>query len=292
MNAKINNGLIQLCTRNKGAEMISLLDLRDGTEHLWQADPAVWPWHAPMLFPVIGACEHQELRIGNARYPMQKHGLARHADFRLLEQRENSLHFLLESKGQFLNTFPWEFELHVFYTLEENRLHCTYEVVNMDESDMYFALGGHPAFSICWEKEHLLSDYYLQFQGIESAKRHLINEQGLFNGLVADVFQGSDRIPLSEHLFTQDALIFKDLQSKAVMLKCHKSDKYLSFNLVDYPYLGIWAVAGAKYVCIEPWQGCAETAGTEVQVMDKEKVLCLSPKTAVSRSFSVEIHQK
>jgi galactose mutarotase-like enzyme len=291
MEGLLTNGILQLRTRNKGAEMISLLDLRDGTEHLWQADPKFWAWHAPMLFPVIGACENNELRIGNKHYPMPKHGFARHTDFALIAQTPDSLNYLLASKGQFRDAYPWEFELHVHYKLQDTTLTCTYKVKNCDDQDMYFAIGGHPALSICWQPGDQISDYYLQFEKQESSKRHLINEQGLFNGQTSEVFNDSSAIALHAGLFKDDALIFKDLSSKTVELRSKKQAKYLSFSFIDYPYLGIWAVQGAPYVCIEPWQGCAECSGELVHIENKEKVLCLSPKSSVSRSFSISILQ-
>ena len=36
-----------------GAQLCSVKS-PEGTEYIWQADPAIWGRHAPLLFPVIG----------------------------------------------------------------------------------------------------------------------------------------------------------------------------------------------------------------------------------------------
>ncbi len=37
----------------RGAELVSLRDA-DGVDYLWNGDPAWWPNHAPILFPIVG----------------------------------------------------------------------------------------------------------------------------------------------------------------------------------------------------------------------------------------------
>ena len=43
-----------------GAEAVSLKNAA-GQEMLWQADPAVWKRHAPILFPVDGQADRRGL---------------------------------------------------------------------------------------------------------------------------------------------------------------------------------------------------------------------------------------
>ena len=53
MQATIHNEFLTLTVDTHGAEAVSLKNAA-GEELLWQADPAVWKRHAPILFPWTG----------------------------------------------------------------------------------------------------------------------------------------------------------------------------------------------------------------------------------------------
>ena len=50
----IENELIKVTVTTWGAQVKSVIHKADGVEHMWQADPAVWGYHAPILFPWTG----------------------------------------------------------------------------------------------------------------------------------------------------------------------------------------------------------------------------------------------
>ena len=50
----IENDVLRVSVADEGAELVSVLDKRSGEERIWQADPAVWNRHAPILFPFVG----------------------------------------------------------------------------------------------------------------------------------------------------------------------------------------------------------------------------------------------
>ena len=47
----------------------------------------------------------------------------------------------------------------------------------------------------------------------------------------------------------------------------------MEFN--GFNYLGLWAKENAPYVCIEPWLGCADTAGAPKEFAQREGVIML-----------------
>ena len=56
MQAVLRNEFFTLTVDTHGAEAVSLKNAA-GEEVLWQADPEVWPRHAPILFPCqAGLC--------------------------------------------------------------------------------------------------------------------------------------------------------------------------------------------------------------------------------------------
>ena len=49
----IGNGRLTATVAAKGAELQSLVPA-GGADVMWSGDPAVWAWHAPNLFPIVG----------------------------------------------------------------------------------------------------------------------------------------------------------------------------------------------------------------------------------------------
>jgi galactose mutarotase-like enzyme len=49
----ISNEQLKVSVKSNGAELCSIKGI-DDFEYLWQADPAVWGRHAPVLFPMVG----------------------------------------------------------------------------------------------------------------------------------------------------------------------------------------------------------------------------------------------
>ena len=49
----LSNSELTIKVSPNGAELCSIL--RDGKEYLWQADPAFWKRHSPVLFPIVGS---------------------------------------------------------------------------------------------------------------------------------------------------------------------------------------------------------------------------------------------
>jgi len=47
----IENEYLKLTVTTWGAQVKSVIRKCDGVEHIWQADKAVWGYHAPILFP-------------------------------------------------------------------------------------------------------------------------------------------------------------------------------------------------------------------------------------------------
>ena len=54
MEYRIENDYLCVRIQSRGAEMCSVVKKETGEELLWQADPAVWNRHAPILFPYCG----------------------------------------------------------------------------------------------------------------------------------------------------------------------------------------------------------------------------------------------
>lgn len=289
METILSNTILRVKVKPKGAELSSIFDLRDNVEHLWQADPAYWDWHAPVLFPKIGESVNGEISFSGKKYKMPKHGLARHLDFEVADRSDTTVTFRLRASEETLKLYPFRFCFEIKYVLEENVLKNSYTVINEDDKPMPFTVGGHPAFAVPFFANEKLESYFVEFEKDETIARHLIDENGLFNGVKEPVLNNEKAIPLTKELFNRDALIFKDHQSRKISIRNKYHNKKLTVSFSDFPYLGIWAKPGAPYVCIEPWIGCAEDAGKEIDFMEKEHCITLKPGERFEAEFAVAV---
>lgn len=288
---QIENAILRVNAKLLGAELVSIFDKRDNTEHLWQGNPAYWAAHAPILFPIVGRCNNDTLLFKGEKYKMEKHGFARRNEFHLIAQTEDSMSFELCSNQQIKHMYPFDFSFRITYSLQEHALLTTYTIENRSNTEMPFAIGGHPAFAVPFFEGEEYEDYAIAFPNDDSLIRHHINTEGLFDGRMSKVECLSNRIALHPNLFKEDALIFKDLHSKEVSIVSHKHKKRLQLNFEGFPYLGIWAKPGADYVCLEPWIGCADVEGFQDDFTKKEKVVVLPAGKDFQSSYSISLIQ-
>lgn len=287
----IENDYLKIQIREFGAELTSIFDKNDRVEHLWQADPKYWGWHAPVLFPVVGRCYNDTIFIGEKKYSMEKHGFARKSTFNIVKHNENQITLRLDYNEDTLNLYPYKFQFDITYTLIDNALKTTYTVNNLDDKEIFYSIGGHPAINSPFYKNENYADYYLEFPFDTSLKREYINTDGFFIGQNEEVLNGQHKLFLSDNLFENDALIFKKINSKNIFLKSTKHKKFLSFSFDDFDYLGIWAKVGASYVCIEPWLGCADTEGQNLDFKQKEGIQTIKKGETKEVSYTIAINQ-
>ena len=285
----LENDYLRVSIQPKGAELTSIFHKPSGIEHLWQADPTVWGWHAPNLFPVVGGCLNNQLLINGKTYPIERHGFARQSLFETTESSTTHAVFTLRSSEETRKHFPYEFEFQVIYEIEDSRLTITYRVVNMDEQTVYFSVGAHPAFAVPFSSSEAYEDYYIEFEQAEPLKTHMLSAAGYFTGETKPVLTDGNQLALTKHLFDNDALVFKNLASRRATIRSYAHTHAVTVDYPAFPYLGIWAKPGAPFVCIEPWLGCADSEGQPKPIQEKEAVQHIDADKVFETSFSIEI---
>ena len=142
----VSNQELTIRVSEHGAELSSIVANATGKEYLWQADPAFWKRHSPVLFPIVGSVWKAEYRNEGTVYPLSQHGFARDMDFTLIDEAENELRFALESTPDTLRAYPFPFLLEIGYRLEGNKVEVLWHVKNTGDKTMHFQIGAHPAF--------------------------------------------------------------------------------------------------------------------------------------------------
>ena len=285
----LENESIRVSIRSKGAELTSILHKPSGIEHLWQADPMVWNWHAPNLFPVVGGCLNNQLLVDGKTYPIERHGFTRQSVFTTIESSTTHAVFQLRSSSSTRVHYPYAFEFQIIYEIEGPRLTITYRVVNEDTKTVFFSVGAHPAFNVPFYVNEEYEDYFIEFEKEEPLETHMLSAAGYFTGETKPIPTEGSRLPLTRHLFDQDALVFKNLASRRVAIRSDRHNHSVTVSFPDLPYLGLWAKPGASFVCIEPWLGCADSEGELKPIQQKEAIQQVAEGDVFEAAFAVEI---
>jgi len=268
----IENEYLKVSINIKGAQLCSLYKKETQTEHMWQADAQIWPWHAPNLFPIVGGLVNNELHVDGQVYNLPRHGFARQSEFKVAEVSPHHADFALTTTVQTLAVYPYKFAFHILYDLIDNALRVTYKVINLDSKAIYFSVGGHPAFNVPFGDEGSYEDYYLEFEQAEKLETHLLSAEGYFTGETRPVELDGNKLPLTRNLFDDDALVFKNIKSKLVTIKSTRHTQSLTVEYPLYKHLGIWAKPGANFLCIEPWLGYADAVGAAADITNKPAI--------------------
>jgi len=286
----LENDLLKIGISNTGAQLTSFYNKTAGIEHMWQGDPAIWPWHAPNLFPVIGTLIDNQLLVDGRAYTLtQRHGFARYSEFLPIEANSEQAKFSLPYCEKTLAVYPYKFDFQILYDLIDNALRITYKVINMDHQTIYFSVGGHPAFNVPFFPGEKYDDYALEFETKEKLETHLLASDGCFNGETQPVPLKGQELPITHELFANDALVFKNMKSRQVTIKSDQHEHTLSVQFPHFNQLGIWAKTEGDFVCIEPWLGCADTEGKHVDIKQKEGIQKLHQGHVFEASFYISI---
>ncbi|MEQ8713887.1 MAG: aldose 1-epimerase family protein [Cyclobacteriaceae bacterium] len=283
----IENDWLRATISEDGAELTSLIAKNTGMEYLWQADPSHWGRHAPILFPFVGKLKDNQYHYRGNTYQMGQHGFARDQRFTVVENTAISIKLTLKSSTESKRVYPFDFELTLAYTLSENSISVSYEVLKPSGEPLYFSIGGHPAFNCPLEAGKQRSDYHLKFNHTEDTEVYYLTD-GLFAG-ATEPFRG-DVLSLPENRFDRDALVFKSLQSKTISLIDNDNKTWLTFDFEGFPYLGIWSKSRTSpFVCIEPWFGIADQADHDGDIAKKEGIMKLDGKSRFACSYAIGI---
>ncbi|MDM0472993.1 aldose 1-epimerase family protein [Clostridium perfringens] len=287
----LENEHLKISLSNHGGELHSIKGKKDNTEFLWSGDEAYWKYHAPVLFPIVGKVFNGKYTVEGKTYELPQHGLARVRDFEMIEQTKNSISFELKYSEDTLKVYPFKFSLIIKYTLNDINLSIDYIVKNLDNKEMYFSIGAHPAF-MCPIENDKFDDYYFEFNKKENASIMQLVGPGYFSKEEKPYLKDENIINLSTDLFKSDALVFKNLKSNKISLKSKTHKKYLEFDFGEFPYLGLWTKAtGAPFVCIEPWFGHADFDGFNEEFKDKAAIQSLMPNKEFSCNYNISFFE-
>lgn len=258
----IENEWLNVEVSRDGAELRGVKNKNNNLEYMWTGDEAYWGRVSPVLFPIVGRLKNDQYVLKDKTYTMSQHGFLRDVTFKLEEQTATTVSFSFESAGNFTEIYPYEFKAVIRYILEKDSVNVEWEILNLNQEIMYFSIGAHPAFRMPLLENETLSNYSLNYT---KSNHKSVTAYEIKGGLVHEkgAVDEVSTIPLSSSLFTNDAIIYSNID--AISLTSDQSDHSVKVTFKDFPYVGVWSKYEetdgtiAPFVCIEPWYGIADT---------------------------------
>lgn len=289
----IKNEKLAVTIAAHGAELSSIYDKANDRELVWQADPAFWNRHAPVLFPNVGKYYGGHFTYNGTDYPMGQHGFARDTEFEQAASGENFVTYRLCADEESKKVYPFDFVLEITHRLNGNRLTVEWNVKNTDNKEMYFTIGGHPAFNVNVLPDTDFEDYSLVFkEGTEKLSYVLLDaESGTAIGdKVYELELTDSKYALKKDMFDKDALVFDGGQIEWAALALPDGKPYIALESKGFPNFGIWSKPGAPYVCLEPWCGRCDNKGFEGEISEKPGIIALKAGETFKKSYDIIVY--
>lgn len=283
------NNKLSISIDAQGAELKSILYVKDNTELLWQGDSAFWARNAPVLFPIVGKLKHDGFMYDNQFYQLLQHGFARDCLFEVAQQSSTAVTFLLKANEITVMKYPFLFELELSYTLKDEQIEVKYNVKNTDIKAFPFSIGGHPGFNVPFYTHEKAEDYFLQFEQQRYQLTEL--ENGLRKTTKKELSLSNSELQLTPTLFDADALVFENSQINKVKLYSKNHPLSISLQCQNWTHFGIWSKKGdLKFVCLEPWMGVADSVNATDNIFEKEGMIILNPNEQKEMSYQIIIN--
>lgn len=286
----LENARLRIGVDTLGAELKSLKNVESDREYMWDAKPEYWKRTSPVLFPVVGSLNNGCYRYDGKEYPMSQHGFARDMEFELLRQTGDELVFVLKSGKETLEKYPFDFELEIGYRIDENNVVISWRVKNCGNKEMYFSIGGHPAFLCPIHDGDAQTDYQILFDTSDTIISGVIGNNGALSLRKKAYVLNNGYMNITADLFDDDALIVEDNQAHRVSLCDKQGQPYLTVRF-DAPLFGLWSPAkkNAPFVCIEPWYGRCDKDNFTGDLSEREWGNKLLPAEQFYAEYTVTI---
>lgn len=203
----LKNGRLTVTADTRGAEL-QTIDKDGGPSYLWSGDPAFWAFHAPTLFPIIGALRGGRALSAGGEISLPKHGFCRYGRVCPGGRRRHLCDLPADrqrcdpGKG-----YPFAFclagALYAGRRQRRNPLHSD----QPQRAGYALFIGGHPAFRVPLSEGETLEDYLVEFPEKETLDCPQVE---LGSGLIMDTVRNrflTDRssFALNHVLFRGDA---------------------------------------------------------------------------------------
>ena len=288
MEYTIASGVLRAVVSDRGAELLRLTQTKTGHELLWNANPAYWAEHAPVLFPMIGRCREDRYLVNGRSYEMGLHGFSRESVFACTKKETGAIELTLTDTPQTRVCYPFSFRFTVRYALEGAALRVTYRTENRGQETMYFAVGGHPGFSLPLGDHVPFDRHFAAFSG--HPEEVVIVPRCMRTGEIRLFPLENGTLRLQHSLFDQSARILQNA-GNTVLLFAEGGAYALEIQTERMAYLGLWHTVNtpAPFLCIEPWSALPGAYGAVEDISQRPDLIALAPGQSDERGWRVAV---
>jgi len=270
----------------QGAELSHLRDA-EGCELMTNADPAFWAGRAPLLFPIVGRLNGDAYRLDGRSYPLPQHGFARRRRFEPIEQGPSRAVLRLAADDETRALYPFEFTLDAAYALDGPTLSIEVTATNTGDRDMPGSFGFHPAFAWPLPYGGAKEAHRIAFEAEEPDSLARI-EGGLIGAADRPSPVEGRTLSLADSLFEADALVWLAPRSRSLAYGTEAGPQ-LEIGFDGMPTLALWTKPGARFLCVEPWQGHADPICFAGTIWEKSGMLRIAPGESLRFAMQVTL---
>lgn len=251
------------------------------------SDFSYWQNTSPHLFPIVGRVKDGKFLINENSYSINGHGFVRDNEFVITNETRKSVTLLLQDNEASLKSYPFHFTYSVKYQLINNGLVTKIRVKNSDSREIVFNIGEHPGFRLVSN----IANYKLCFERKENFASPIITSEKLLDFTTnPQQYRNVKVLNLSEKMFENDAVINNCVRSQKVRLV--SKDYTLDYYFKPFQTFAIWKKPGASFICLEPWNGYADTIDASGNLLDKPQLIRLKPNKKVTFKTKFIIRRK
>lgn len=279
----LKNEHVRLAVSDFGAEMTSLK--LNGFEYLWTPDDAHFNRVSPCLFPITGRFMEGYYTHNEKKYYMTLNGMVMEKNFSTEQISETELRMVLHEDEETLAVYPYSFTLAIYYRLEGNFVHISYDVSNHSEEAMPFSVGNHTAYKWPLVDNDNPNSYFLRFEKPETLKSF-----SPFGWTDSYITNETIR-PLDHSLYINGTRSFKNQRSEWIEYTGANCDYAVRMYNKELPFVANWAKPdkNANLVCIEPTLSISSHGPT---IFDREGIHVLQPGNSERISYTLEVYCK
>lgn len=289
--SKIFNEYLSVGINEVGSVLTSFYDKKNDKELLWQGDEKSWTGQDVTIFPFVARQKDEKYCVDGKEYHMPLHGLCCDYNFEIVEKSDTKVvHRFLWNEDTY-KLYPYKFDLYVTHELVGDKYVKTMTLKNVDDKEMYFMLGGHPAIALPTKEgdENDTSENYIQFKRQMKPNLYRLNEIGHFI-LHKQEYPAFDRIYCDKKIMKEyQTLIFIDEKFDSLDV-VRKDGISIRFELNNPDVLSFWShdTYGA-YWCVEPWYGVPDMLEPVREIKDKAMIKKLDKGNQFEYTFTMQV---
>lgn len=290
MEITLTKGCVTARADSHGAELFSYI-AEDGRQVLWGGSETSWPGRSPVLFPIVGAVANNSTRICGTPYPLTQHGFARHLDYEIAEQSEDSVTFMARANEETRAAYPFEFALFITHKLTTHGFITSYRVENTGDVPMHYCIGGHTGFC-CPMADGNFEDFEISWPDKECVLLMPYSCSATPQPIKAELlFDSSSEFAVEHSLFDLGTLFLMQPQNSIITLQNPKTGIGVRMEYEGFPVLAMWSkeFANAPFICLEPWHGMPDMDGENGVFEEKHFSIALAPGESRTHSYEVTV---